>query len=112
MTDSKIEFGTALRSPYEVARLARQIENLGFDIVGCGEHVSFYGDSANGFVSLSVAAGATERVRLMSTITLVPLYPPALLAKADDPAPRSPDPCPLGGRSWRCGAVRQDQRAL
>ena len=81
MSDTRIEFGTALRSPYEVARLARQIENLGFDIVGCGEHVSFYGDSANGFVSLSVAAGATERVKLMSTITLVPLYPPALLAK-------------------------------
>jgi probable F420-dependent oxidoreductase len=81
MSDTRIEFGTALRSPYEVARLARQIENFGFDIVGCGEHVSFYGDSANGFVSLSVAAGATERVKLMSTITLVPLYPPALLAK-------------------------------
>lgn len=81
MSNGKIEFGTALRSPYEVARLARQIEDLGFDIVGCGEHVSFYGDSANGFVSLSVAAGATERVKLMSTITLVPLYPPALLAK-------------------------------
>jgi probable F420-dependent oxidoreductase len=81
MSDTRIEFGTALRSPYEVTRLARQIEDLGFDIVGCGEHVSFYGDSANGFVSLSVAAGATERVKLMSTITLVPLYPPALLAK-------------------------------
>ncbi|NKB56440.1 MAG: LLM class flavin-dependent oxidoreductase [Alphaproteobacteria bacterium] len=81
MTDTRIEFGTALRSPYEVARLARQIEDLGFDIIGCGEHVSFYGDSANGFVSLSVAAGATQHVRLMSTITLVPLYPAALLAK-------------------------------
>ncbi len=81
MSDTKIEFGTALRSPYEVARLARQIEGLGFDIIGCGEHVTFYGDSANGLVSLSVAAGATEHVKLMSTITLVPLYPPALLAK-------------------------------
>ncbi len=81
MSDTRIEFGTALRSPYEVARLARQIEGLGFDIIGCGEHVTFYGDSANGLVSLSVAAGATEHVRLMSTITLVPLYPPALLAK-------------------------------
>jgi probable F420-dependent oxidoreductase len=81
MSDTRIEFGTALRSPYHVARLARQIEDLGFDIIGCGEHVTFYGDSANGLVSLSVAAGATEHVRLMSTITLVPLYPPALLAK-------------------------------
>ncbi|MCB1741274.1 MAG: LLM class flavin-dependent oxidoreductase [Gammaproteobacteria bacterium] len=77
----RIEFGTALRSPRNVAQTARQIESLGFDVLGCGEHVMFHGDSANGFISLSVAAGATERIRLMSTITLVPLYPAALLAK-------------------------------
>ncbi|MGR8919431.1 MAG: LLM class flavin-dependent oxidoreductase [Gammaproteobacteria bacterium] len=76
-----IEFGTALRSPSGVADSARAVEALGFDVLGCGEHVSFYGDTANAFVSLGVAAGATERIRLMSTITLVPLYPAALLAK-------------------------------
>ena len=81
MTGNKIEFGTTLRSPYDVARLARQIETLGYDILGTGEHVSFYGDTGNGFVSLSVAAGATSHIRLMSTITLAPLYPAALLAK-------------------------------
>ena len=81
MSKVNIEFGTALRSPYEVAKLSQQIEGLGYDILGCGEHVSFYGVSANGLVSLSVAAGATKTVRLMSTITLVPLYPAALLAK-------------------------------
>jgi probable F420-dependent oxidoreductase len=81
MSTGNIEFGTSLRSPYEVAKLSRQIEGLGYDILGCGEHVSFYGDTANGLVSLSVAAGATTNIRLMSTITLVPLYPPALLAK-------------------------------
>lgn len=77
----RIEFGTALRAPRDIARAARRIESLGFDVVGCGEHVMFHGESANGFISLSVAAGATERIRLMSTITLVPLYPAALLAK-------------------------------
>ena len=81
MSENSIEFGTTLRSAYDVARLARQIEALGFDYLGCGEHVSFYGETANGFVSLAVAAGATSHIRLMSTITLVPLYPPALLAK-------------------------------
>ena len=81
MTEKKIEFGTTLRSPYAVAQLAQQIEGLGYDILGCGEHVSFYGDTANGFVSLSVAAGVTKNIRLMSAITLVPLYPAALLAK-------------------------------
>ncbi len=81
MSERRIEFGTSLRSPYEVAKSSRQIETLGFDILGCGEHVSFYGNTANGFISLSVAAGATSQIRLMSTITLVPLYPAALLAK-------------------------------
>ena len=76
-----VKFGTALRSPYGVAELSRQIEGLGYDVLGCGEHVSFHGDTANGFVSLSVAAGATTNIELMSTITLVPLYPAALLAK-------------------------------
>ncbi len=81
MSDKRIEFGTTLRSAYDVARLAKQIEDLGFDFLGCGEHVSFHGETANGIVSLSVAAGATERIKLMSAITLVPLYPAALLAK-------------------------------
>ena len=81
MAENKIEFGTTLRSPYDVAESSRHIESLGFDILGCGEHVSFHVDTANGLVSLSVAAGATTHIRLMSTITLVPLYPPALLAK-------------------------------
>ena len=78
---SEIEFGTTLRSPYGVGEQAKKIEALGFDVVGVGEHVMFHGDSANGFISLSVAAGATERIRLLSAITLVPLYPAALLSK-------------------------------
>jgi len=81
MADKKIEFGTTLRSVYNIGKLAKQIEDLGYDFLGCGEHVSFHGETANGLVSLSVAAGATEHIRLMSAITLVPLYPAALLAK-------------------------------
>lgn len=76
-----IKFGTTLRAPHGIVELSRQIEGLGYDVLGCGEHVSFHGDTANGFVSLSVAAGATTKIELMSAITLVPLYPAALLAK-------------------------------
>ena len=61
MSQQALRFGTALRSPYDVAASAQRIEALGFDVLGCGEHVSFHGDTANGFVSLSVAAGATSR---------------------------------------------------
>ena len=60
MNDPGIRFGTALRSPFDVAASARSIEALGFDVIGCGEHVSFHGNTANAFVSLSVAAGVTE----------------------------------------------------
>ena len=81
MSKPSITFGTALRSPSGIVESAQHIEQLGFDVLGCGEHVSFYGDTANAFISLSVAAGVTQNIKLMSTITLVPLYPAALLAK-------------------------------
>ncbi|MEM7404435.1 MAG: LLM class flavin-dependent oxidoreductase [Pseudomonadota bacterium] len=77
----KLEFATTLRSPRNVAAIARRVEDLGFDVVGCGEHVMFHGETANGFVSLAAAAGATSNIKLMSAITLVPVYPTALLAK-------------------------------
>lgn len=77
----KIEFGTALPSVTGVAEFARQAEDLGFDFLGCGEHVMFHGPVANTFISLSVAAGATKRIKLLSSVVLLPLYPAALVAK-------------------------------
>ncbi len=76
-----LEFGASLqsgRSPVEVARLA---ESLGFDYVTCGEHLMFHGPTTNAFITLSMAAAVTSRVRLASTVTLLPLYPPVLAAK-------------------------------
>lgn len=75
------EFGLAEGLLKDVATTARQIEDLGFDYLTTGEHLMFHGPVANGLISLAAAAGATERIKLMSTITLVPLYPAALLAK-------------------------------
>jgi probable F420-dependent oxidoreductase len=60
---------------------AREAEELGFDYLSTGEHLMFHGAVPNGLISLAAAAGATERIKLFSSITLVPLYPPALLAK-------------------------------
>ena len=76
-----VEFGIGLRRVDTVATDAKLAESLGYDFVSTGEHVFFYGPIGNGLISLATAAGATERIKLMSTITLVPLYPPALLAK-------------------------------
>jgi probable F420-dependent oxidoreductase len=63
------------------AREARWIEEAGFDQVSAGEHLFFHGPTANSFVTLAAAAGATERIRLLSALTIVPVYPPAILAK-------------------------------
>ena len=80
MTPS-IEFGISLRLLFGAKDEARRAEALGYDYLLTGEHVMFHGPTANNLVSLAAAAGATERIKLMSGIVLVPLYPAALLAK-------------------------------
>jgi len=60
---------------------ARAAEDTGYDGVATGEHLFFHGPVANGFVSLAAAAGATTRIRLLSSLTVLPLYPAALAAK-------------------------------
>ena len=67
--------------PGDVPAAARRAEQLGFDLVTSGEHVFFHGPTANAFVTLAAAAAVTERIRLVSTLTLLPLYPMALVAK-------------------------------
>ncbi|PRZ42247.1 putative F420-dependent oxidoreductase [Antricoccus suffuscus] len=65
----------------KVAEEARQAEAAGFDMVATGEHLFFHGPVPNAFVSLAAAAGATTKIRLLSSLTVLPLYPPALAAK-------------------------------
>ena len=60
---------------------AQTAERLGFDYLGCGEHLFFHGPTPNSFIQLAAAAGATTRIRLVSAIALLPLYPAALAAK-------------------------------
>jgi probable F420-dependent oxidoreductase len=67
--------------PAGVPAAARRAEELGFGLVSSGEHVFFHGPTSNAFLTLAAAAAATERVRLVSTLTLLPLYPMALVAK-------------------------------
>lgn len=76
-----IEFGIALSRVGGVKEQAQQLEAMGFDFLAVGEHVSFNVAVSNSLISLATAAGATTRIKLMSTIVLVPLYPAALLAK-------------------------------
>ncbi len=80
MNDS-VEFGIGLRRMEHIALDAKAAEDLGYQFVSTGEHVFFYGPVGNGLIQLAAAAGATTSIKLMSAITLVPLYPAALLAK-------------------------------
>src|SRR3954467_1013484 len=64
-----------------VAAEARAAEGAGYDGVATGEHLFFHGPVANGFVPLAAAAGATSRIRLLSSLTVLPLYPAALALK-------------------------------
>lgn len=80
MTEPSCQIGLTL--PVEnPATLAVAAEQRGFDFVATGEHVAFHGPTANAFVWLAAAAGATSRIGLVSTITLLPQYPAVLAAK-------------------------------
>jgi probable F420-dependent oxidoreductase len=61
--------------------LARRAEELGYDLLACGEHVFFHVPSTNAFVALAADAGVTSRIRLLSAVTLLPTYPAAVAAK-------------------------------
>ena len=64
-----------------VAAEARAAEEAGYDGLAAGEHLFFHSPHPNAFVSLAAAAGATTRIRLLSSLTVLPLYPAALAAK-------------------------------
>lgn len=76
-------FGIALDPELElpIGATARLIESLGVDYLATGEHMSFRRATGNGFITLSIAAGATTRIGLVSSITLLPLYPALVAAK-------------------------------
>jgi probable F420-dependent oxidoreductase len=67
--------------PRHLVPMAVRAEEQGFDFIACGEHVFFHGPVSNAFVTLAAAAGATRRIRLMTALTVLPIYPAALAAK-------------------------------
>ncbi len=77
----KIEFGTALPLVTKVPEYAQRAEQLGYDYLCAGEHMMFHGPVGNTLITLSVAAGATSKIKLMSSVVLLPLYNPTVLAK-------------------------------
>jgi alkanesulfonate monooxygenase SsuD/methylene tetrahydromethanopterin reductase-like flavin-dependent oxidoreductase (luciferase family) len=74
-------FGLQLSAEDDLKWTARRAEELSFDYIGSPEHVVFRRPSLNAALALAVAAGATEQIRLISAMTVLPLYPAALAAK-------------------------------
>jgi probable F420-dependent oxidoreductase len=69
-----------------IRRFAREVEDLGFDSIFITDHLltakRFYSVSfLEPLAALAVAAGVTERVRLGTSILVMPLRNPVLLAK-------------------------------
>ncbi len=60
---------------------ARSAEALGFDSIWAGDHISFHIPILESLTLLSFLAAATERITLGTAVYLVPLRPPALIAK-------------------------------
>lgn len=78
---ASIDFGAALPSMKDIPQFAQRVESLGYDYLCSGEHMMFHGPVPNSIVALAVAAGATQKIKLMSTVVLLPLYTPMVVAK-------------------------------
>ena len=85
MTQPDLHFGAAMAgSAAEVAKQAKWMEELGYEYFGAGEHYmrgNPPGPSNASLPLLGVAAGATEKIRVLSSIVLVPFYHPVVLAR-------------------------------
>ena len=85
MDKPTLTFGAGLTTgAADTARQARQLEELGYDYFSSGEHYmrgNPPGPTHAALPLLAVAAGATERIRVVSSIVLVPFYHPTVLAK-------------------------------
>lgn len=81
----ELHFGaSAVLGAAEIAAEARWLEELELEYISVGEHFmrgNPPGPTQASLPLLGVAAGATERIRLLSSILLVPFYHPLVLAR-------------------------------
>src|SRR5260370_25858603 len=71
----------SLHPPEEQWALVRRVEELGFDSVWTGDHVSFHNPLYESLTLLATYAPITRRIRLGSAVYLLALRAPAVAAK-------------------------------
>lgn len=85
MTHPPLHFGaSAVLGASEIAAEAAWLENLGLEYISVGEHFmrgSPSGPTHASLPLLGVAAGATEGIRLLTSVLLPPFYHPLVLAR-------------------------------
>lgn len=85
MPDERLHFGAGVAlGAAETGRQARWMEQLGYEYIAAGEHFMRGdppGPTHSALPLLGVAAGATEKIRILSSILLTPFYHPTVLAK-------------------------------
>ena len=77
---AQVEFG--IRFPTDRFDQAEVAEEAGFDSMWTGEHIFFYGPTVDAATTMAAWAAKTSRIKIGSAITLLPLRPPAISAKA------------------------------
>lgn len=70
-----------LPDPGRFRAVAELAEELGYDSIWAGEHLSFHNPILDVGVALSVFAAVTDRIRLGAGVVLLPLRHPSLVAK-------------------------------
>ena len=85
MAELDLHFGAGLALGVgETGRQARWMEELGYEYFSAGEHF-MRGDPPGpthaSLPVLAVAAGATDELRVLSSIILTPFYHPLILAR-------------------------------
>jgi probable F420-dependent oxidoreductase len=78
-----IRFGAflSMHPPEEQWALARRVEELGYDSLWTGDHVSFHGPIYESLTLLASYASVTRRIRLGTAVYLLALRHPTIAAK-------------------------------
>jgi probable F420-dependent oxidoreductase len=81
--ENEIDLGVVLtqQDPKQIRKTAQAIEAAGFDSIWAGDHISFHVPLIESLTLLAFVAAATERIRIGTSVYLLPLRHPTITAK-------------------------------